>query len=57
MGPWYAIPADNKPFMRLTVASIVSQSLASLGLRYPELDATEQARLADMRAVLMAEGD
>lgn len=55
--PWYAIPADNKSFMRATVADIVASTLESLGLRYPELDETERSRLDEMRALLMAESD
>ena len=34
--PWYAIPADNKPFMRRTVAEIVAGTLERLPLKYPE---------------------
>ena len=34
--PWYSIPADDKPFMRLKVAEIVVDTLRTLGLRYPE---------------------
>jgi PPK2 family polyphosphate:nucleotide phosphotransferase len=33
--PWYAIPADNKPFMRQAVAHIVVKTLESLPLAYP----------------------
>lgn len=46
--PWYAVPADKKPFMRYTVARIVSDTLGHLGLRYPELGPEE---LAEMRAL------
>jgi PPK2 family polyphosphate:nucleotide phosphotransferase len=42
--PWYAIPADNKPYMRLQVARIVRETLASLGVDFPKVD--EAARLA-----------
>jgi len=42
--PWYAIPADSKPYMRLEVARIVRETLQSLGLGYPRID--EAARLA-----------
>ena len=35
--PWYAIPADDKPYMRRKVAEIVVESLRSLDLRYPEV--------------------
>lgn len=34
--PWYAIPADNKRYMRLTVARTIQETLESLPLRYPE---------------------
>ncbi len=33
--PWYAIPADDKPFMRQQVAEIVVSTLDSLALEYP----------------------
>lgn len=41
--PWYAIPADNKPYMRLCVAQIIAEKLASLPLKYPEKSAEELA--------------
>jgi len=50
--PWYAIPADDKPYMRLTVASIIRQTLESLSLDYPKVDASEQARFDEMRQLL-----
>ena len=33
--PWYAIPADDKPYMRHTVAKIIRKTMASLDLEYP----------------------
>jgi len=36
--PWYAIPADDKPAMRLAVANIVRSTLASLDMQYPKVD-------------------
>ena len=47
--PWYAIPADDKPFMRLTVARIVRETLEGLGLHYPEASADERAHFDAMR--------
>lgn len=41
--PWYAIPADNKPYMRLCVAQIIAETLANLPLEYPEKSAEELA--------------
>ncbi len=53
--PWFAIPADDKPYMRATVADIVATTLESLDLRYPELDDAERSRLDEMRDLLMSE--
>ena len=54
--PWYAIPADNKRFMRLQVARIVRETLESLDLEYPELAPDERAKLEASAARLKAEG-
>jgi PPK2 family polyphosphate:nucleotide phosphotransferase len=53
--PWYAIPADDKPYMRLAVAEIVVQTLESLGLEYPKVDKAEKARFREMRKMLQTE--
>jgi len=50
--PWYAIPADNKPYMRACVADIVVRTLEQLDPQYPELAADERARLAEARVAL-----
>jgi PPK2 family polyphosphate:nucleotide phosphotransferase len=50
--PWYAIPADSKPIMRLEVASIVLETLRSFDLRWPEVDEKERARFGEMRDLL-----
>jgi len=50
--PWYAIPADDKKVMRLNVARIVHQTLASMPLAYPELSEDDQQRLKDAREKL-----
>ena len=50
--PWYAIPADDKPFMRATVAGIVVDALESLGLHYPEVGDDDRAHFAEARAKL-----
>lgn len=54
--PWYAIPADDKPFMRVQVATVVRDALQALDLRYPELDDADRAELGTFRAQLEAEG-
>ena len=53
--PWYAIPADDKPFMRLKVAEIIVDALKSLPIDYPEFPASERDRLAEGKRMLLAE--
>jgi PPK2 family polyphosphate:nucleotide phosphotransferase len=53
--PWYAIPADDKPFMRVAVAEIIVAALEALGLRYPTVDERVRARFDEMREALEAE--
>ncbi len=50
--PWYAIPADKKSYLRVSVADIVVRSLRQLGLRYPEPQEEDRARFAQMQALL-----
>jgi len=50
--PWFAIPADDKPFMRLTVARIVVDTLKEMDVRYPQVDEKEKERFSQMRRVL-----
>lgn len=50
--PWYAIPADNKAYMRVCVVDIVMRAMASLNPRYPELDDKERKRFDEMRKIL-----
>lgn len=53
--PWYAIPADDKPYMRMAVADVIVRSLESLGLAYPTVSATARAELASWGDQLEAE--
>lgn len=53
--PWYAVPADSKAYMRLTVAEIVRASLERLDLHYPRPADEDRRRFAEMRARLEAE--
>jgi hypothetical protein len=50
--PWYAIPADNKPYMRLQVARIVEETLESLGVDFPKIDEPARLALAECRDAL-----
>ena len=53
--PWYAIPADDKPHMRLAVADIVCRSLEGLRLTYPVVGAEERAQLLEARDRLLSD--
>jgi len=50
--PWYAIPADDKPFMRLAVATIFLAALRGLDLVHPETDRDVLVNEAAIRARL-----
>jgi PPK2 family polyphosphate:nucleotide phosphotransferase len=47
--PWYVVPADNKWFTRVVVASAVIDALAGLDLRYPKVGPEQQRALAAAR--------
>ena len=50
--PWFAIPADNKPYARLQVAEIIVESLKSLNLQYPEVSKKHLEEISEMRQLL-----
>jgi PPK2 family polyphosphate:nucleotide phosphotransferase len=50
--PWYAIPADNKPYMRASVAEIIVAALSEIGLQYPQASAEDRAQFAASRKAL-----
>ena len=53
--PWYAIPADDKPYMRVCVAEIVVDTLKRLNLDYPELDPDTLKRFRELEKQLKNE--
>ena len=53
--PWYAIPADDKHYLRMTVAEHVVAALESLPLRYPEPSDQERLEIKRQRALMEAE--
>jgi len=53
--PWYAIPADDKPYMRARVADIIIGTLQSIGLEYPEPSAEDRAEFAAARKELCSD--
>jgi PPK2 family polyphosphate:nucleotide phosphotransferase len=52
--PWYVVPADNKWFSRLVVASAMIETLEKLNLSYPKVDASRRKELDEARKFLKA---
>ena len=50
--PWYAIPADDKPYMRLTVAKILAEQLKKLDMEYPKLSDEDKSELQSFKLEL-----
>jgi PPK2 family polyphosphate:nucleotide phosphotransferase len=51
--PWYAIPADNKPYMYLQVAETIVKTLRSLNLQYPEVSSQKLEEFEKLRKLLI----
>jgi PPK2 family polyphosphate:nucleotide phosphotransferase len=55
--PWYVIPADNKWFARLIVASAIVEALDRLDLAFPDVDKAKKKELEQIRDSLLADRD
>lgn len=53
--PWFAIPADDKPYMRERVSATIVQALEELDLQYPTVEAKTVAEFAEYRTRLRDE--
>ena len=53
--PWYAIPADDKDYMRVAVARILVEVLEAIDPRFPQLDAVQRRELLAGRRRLESE--
>ena len=53
--PWYAIPADDKPFARWQIAKVINSAFEQLDLSLPKASPELLAELAQARARLKAE--
>jgi PPK2 family polyphosphate:nucleotide phosphotransferase len=47
--PWYAVPADDKYYMRATVAGIIVAALERLDMKYPRPERKDHERFREMR--------
>jgi PPK2 family polyphosphate:nucleotide phosphotransferase len=52
--PWYVVPANNKWFTRVVVASAVIETLDSLDLAYPKVDESKLKELAAAKKKLLS---
>ena len=55
--PWYVIPADNKWFGRLVIASAIVEALHALDLSFPDVDKKKKKELAEIKESLLAGKD
>jgi len=55
--PWYVIPADNKWFTRLAVASAIIETLDKLNLAFPDVEKAKKKELQAVRASLLSQKD
>src|ERR1700686_795750 len=55
--PWYVIPADNKWYARLVVASAIIEALDSLDLAFPDVDKNKKKELDEIREALLSGKD
>jgi PPK2 family polyphosphate:nucleotide phosphotransferase len=55
--PWYVIPADNKWYTQLIVASAIISTLEELDLSFPDMDKEKKKELETVRESLLHERD
>jgi PPK2 family polyphosphate:nucleotide phosphotransferase len=53
--PWYIVPADNKWFTRLVISTVIVDTLESLDLQYPKVEADKKKELVAARKQLEKE--
>lgn len=53
--PWYVIPADNKPYARIAIASAIINALDDLDLEYPTVSDEKIAELQAIKKELLEE--
>ena len=53
--PWYVIPADNKSYARIAVASAIIEALDGMNLEYPKVSEEKIAELQEIKKQLLAD--
>lgn len=51
--PWYAIPADDKPFMRMRVAEIILNTMKNMDMHYPKVSKQEKEQFEGYKKRLL----
>ncbi len=54
--PWFIIPADDKWYARLAIASVIHDQFRKLDLSYPKVSAAQKDELQKAKEKLLAEG-
>ncbi len=54
--PWYVVPADNKWYTRVVVASAIVEALDALDLKIPRVSAEKKRELEEAKRLLEQEG-
>jgi ribosomal protein L13 len=55
--PWFVVPADNKWYGRLVVASAIIEALDGLNLAYPDVEKGKQKELEAIKETLLKDKD
>jgi len=53
--PWYVVPADNKSYARIVIASAIIHAMDQLELEYPRVSPEKIEELKAIKAALLAE--
>jgi PPK2 family polyphosphate:nucleotide phosphotransferase len=53
--PWYVVPADNKSYARIVIASAIINALDEMGLEYPRVSPEKVVELQEIRKALLEE--
>lgn len=55
--PWFIIPADDKRYARLAIASVITAEFEKLKIHYPKVSEKQKAALQKAKEQLLAEAD
>jgi hypothetical protein len=53
--PWYVVPADNKSFARIVIASAIIDAMVGMKLSYPDVSDEKIAELQEIKKALLSE--